>query len=117
MKSVSVQMPWPPSANRYWRKYRGRMVVSEEARKYKDEITILALTWQIKTFTTRLSLKIFAYPPDRRVRDIDNILKIAIDSLQYAGIYENDAQIDRIYIERGLPQPPGYMDIEIEELI
>ncbi len=116
MKSVSVQVPWPPSANRYWRKYRGRMVVSEEARKYKDEISILALTWQIKTFKTRLSLKIFAYPPDRRVRDIDNILKIAIDSLQYAGIYENDGQIDRIYIERGISHPPGYLDIQIEEI-
>ncbi len=116
MKSVSVQMPWPPSANRYWRKYRGRMVISEEARKYIDDVTILALTWQIKTFKSRLSLKIFACPPDKRVRDIDNILKIAIDSLQHAGIYENDGQIDRIYIERGLPHSPGYMDIQIEEL-
>jgi crossover junction endodeoxyribonuclease RusA len=116
MKSVSVQIPWPPSANRYWRKYRGRMVVSEEARKYIDDITILALTWQIKTFKTRLSLKIAAYPPDRRVRDIDNILKIAIDSLQHAGIYEDDSQIDRIYIERGISNPPGHMDILIEEI-
>jgi crossover junction endodeoxyribonuclease RusA len=92
------------------------MVVSEEARKYIDDISILALTWQIKTFKARLSLKIKAYPPDRRVRDIDNILKIAIDSLQQAGVYENDGQIDRIYIERGLSHPPGYIDIEIEEI-
>jgi crossover junction endodeoxyribonuclease RusA len=116
MKSLSVQMPWPPSANRYWRKFRGRMVVSGEARKYIDEISILALSWQVKTFRTRLSLRIIAYPPDKRVRDIDNILKIAIDSLQHAGIYENDGQIDRIYIERGLSHPPGYIDIHIEEI-
>lgn len=116
MKSVSVQIPWPPSANRYWRKYRGRMVVSQEARKYIDDVSILALTWQIKTLKARLSLRIMAYPPDRRVRDIDNALKIAIDSLQHAGVYGNDAQIDRIYIERGLSRPPGYMDIDIEEI-
>lgn len=48
----------------------------------------------------RLALEVFAHPPDKRRRDIDNILKCLCDGLQHAGVYEDDCQIDDIHISR-----------------
>lgn len=60
--------------------------------------------------TDRIRLDILACPPDRRKRDLDNILKALIDSLQHASIYNDDNQIDIIRIERaaliGVGEPP-----------
>ena len=40
-----------------------------------------------------------AFPPDRRKRDLDNVLKSLLDSLTHAGVWEDDSQIQdlRIY--------------------
>ena len=48
----------------------------------------------------RLSVLINAYPPDRRKRDLDNILKSLLDALQHARVYPDDSQIDRLTIIR-----------------
>lgn len=48
----------------------------------------------------RLSLSILAYPPDRRKRDLDNILKSLLDALMHARVYSDDSQIDRLSIMR-----------------
>lgn len=50
--------------------------------------------------TDRLFIEIEAYPPDKRRRDLDNIFKSLLDSLQHAGVYEDDNQIDKILISR-----------------
>lgn len=62
-------------------------------------------------------MNILVYPPDKRKRDIDNLIKIVADSLQDARIYENDSQIDKIIIER-LPIiiPNGKLEVEIHEI-
>ncbi len=49
---------------------------------------------------SRLAVSIDAVPPDKRRRDIDNLLKVTIDALQQAGVYEDDALIDDLRIRR-----------------
>lgn len=44
---------------------------------------------------------IIAYPPDKRKRDLDNLVKATQDALQHAGCYENDCDIDGLRVERG----------------
>lgn len=64
----------------------------------------------------RLSITIKAYPPDRRARDLDNVLKILIDSLADAGQFLNDSQIDKLLIERMEVIKGGQLLIEITEI-
>jgi len=64
----------------------------------------------------RLSVQLTAYPPDRRRRDLDNILKATLDSLTYAEVIEDDSQFDRICIERRSPVKDGKIEIMITEL-
>ena len=47
-----------------------------------------------------LRLELFVYPPDKKRRDLDNILKAILDALQHAGIYADDFYIQQLYVER-----------------
>jgi crossover junction endodeoxyribonuclease RusA len=92
------------------------VLVSKEALKYKREIKLWALFWKRPCLKGRISISIQAYPPDKRARDIDNLLKITIDSLQHANLFENDSQIDKITIERMEQRKGGELIITINEL-
>lgn len=64
----------------------------------------------------RLMIEILAFPPDRRRRDLDNILKATLDSLTHAAVIEDDCQFDRISIERRSLVQGGKLEIMISEL-
>lgn len=63
--------------------------------------------------TGRLSVEIDAHPPDRRRRDLDNLQKPLLDALEYAGVYEDDSQIDRLVSRRCAVASPGYVFVRI----
>jgi Holliday junction resolvase RusA-like endonuclease len=97
---IEIELPWPPSANIYWRSWRGRGVVSAEARAYKAHIKKLSLTWPKVFFEKEeTSFLIRAFPPDRRKRDLSNTIKIIEDSLEGI-LYTNDFQTAEIHILR-----------------
>lgn len=67
--------------------------------------------------TGRLAVTIHAFPPDRRRRDLDNLMKALLDSLEHAGVYEDDSQIDMLQVFRADIVDDGEISISIEELI
>jgi crossover junction endodeoxyribonuclease RusA len=60
----------------------------------------MALTWGHPCLEKRLEVNVDVFPPDRRKRDLDNLLKICLDALQEASLFKNDSQIDKLTIER-----------------
>ncbi len=113
---LNITLPWPPSANRYWRNIKGRTLVSKEAKLYKMLIKGLSYEWKMKPMLGRIGLQIEAYPPDKRIRDLDNTLKVLIDSLKETGVFKDDSQIDKICITRLEPSKPGHLKISISEI-
>lgn len=111
-----MSLPWPPSANRYWRNVKGKTLVSKEAKDYKRVVKALSFTWKRKPILGRVEINISAYPPNKRRRDIDNLLKITIDSLKDCGIFKDDSQIDKIFIERKNVIKPGLLTLSISEI-
>lgn len=111
-----IALPWPPSANRYWRNVGFKTLVSREAKKYINDVKRLAFTWKIKIMTGRISLEIYAYPPDKRIRDIDNLIKVTQDALVHAGLFVNDSQVDKIVIQRMHVVKEGLLNIFISEI-
>ena len=67
------------------------------------------------TKTGRLDVHIAVYPPDKRKRDLDNLPKSILDSLQHAGIYEDDSQIDKLTVERMAIRKGGEVVVTITE--
>lgn len=93
-----------------------KTLVSQEAREYKAQIKRLALCWGIVPLKGRLEVTISAYMPDNRKRDLDNLLKITLDSLKETGIFEDDSQIDRLSIERSEVHKPGKLMVYLKEI-
>lgn len=94
-------MPWPPSVNHYWRTVQGRMIISKKGREYRDAVSELAAreSWP-KLGAQRLAVAIEAWVPDRRRRDLDNVLKALLDAMTHAGVWDDDSQIDDLRIFR-----------------
>ena len=64
----------------------------------------------------RIEVYIDAYPPDKRKRDIDNILKPILDCLTDAAIWDDDSQVDVLRIRRMEIAKPGYVRVYISEI-
>ena len=93
MSEYVYTLPVPPSANRYWRIYHNRMVVTDEARTYKQEIALL-LRGAIP-LTGRVAVNLSVFRP-RLSGDLDNYNKVMFDALQGLA-YRNDNQIVEIH--------------------
>jgi crossover junction endodeoxyribonuclease RusA len=101
IEDFEITLPWPPSVNHYWRRCGNRYFVSQEGRNYRD--TVIGRCRENKVRypkENKLKLSIDAFPPDRRRRDLDNVLKSLLDSLQHAKVYEDDYQIDQLSVIR-----------------
>ncbi len=59
---IVLMLPYPPSANRYWRTYRGRVVVSTEARAYKAQVARIWAASGHGKLSGRLRVEIQLYP-------------------------------------------------------
>lgn len=84
-------LPYPPTANLYWRVCRGRVVKSKAAREYQRRIRN---GLKPAPLSCPVVVDVELYRP-RRIGDLDNALKVLLDALKgYA--YVDDSQVVRI---------------------
>lgn len=100
-----LKLPYPPSTNKLWRYFRGRVVLSKEAQMYIKDVGYLVARVQPYKKSSRLQAEMIVHAKDNRKRDLDNCFKIVLDSLEKAGIFENDSQFDELTISRGENYP------------
>jgi crossover junction endodeoxyribonuclease RusA len=96
---IELELPWPPSMNRMWRNVGGRTLLCKPGREYRQLVALLVR--ERHQIAERIAVTITACPPDRRRRDLDNMLKAPLDALTFAGVWLDDSQIDRLTIARG----------------
>lgn len=84
-------LPYPPSVNRLWRFSRGRMY---RTATYTDWIDTAYrnLLEQIEPpqFADKVRVTIHVGFPDKRKRDIDNLIKPVLDLIERADVVDND---------------------------
>lgn len=138
---ISLTIPYPVSANRYWRSFvprghkRAIVVLSDEAKAFKSEVGWIAKAAGIRApFDGRVAMTIKLYPgmpqdAAKRMRklgdgwddgvrsiDLDNALKVLIDSLK--GIaYADDKQVWRIAAERMEPDGQARAVVTVEPIL
>ena len=102
---IQIELPYPPSTNRLYRRVGPRTLISREGRRYRERVCAILARLELGCYLGRLRLEIEAYPPDHRRRDADNLQKCLLDSLQHGGLYVDDSQIKELKIEmRGCVQ-------------
>ena len=113
---IEIVLPWPdsalnPNAPSHWRRRQAAKVLARET------AMILAMETGVKLNTEKeLQLTVRFRPPDRRRRDMDNLLsseKQQIDSIcQVVGV--DDSQIRRITLEWGDVVAGGEVHLKLE---
>jgi crossover junction endodeoxyribonuclease RusA len=130
MKPITLTLPWPVSANAYWRSFIPRgakrpvVTLSEDARKYKRVVADLVASRCLKPITGRIRLAIELYPHRpldyaKRMRkegahwdnnvacqDLDNVQKVTLDSLKGL-LFDDDKWVFEIHAKRMEPDEHG----------
>ena len=112
---IIMDLPYPPSANTYWRHARGRHYISPNGLAFRAAVCTAAKLYGLKAPDGRLLLSVKLYPPDKRKRDVDNICKALLDSLTHADIIKDDSLIDKLIIERDIIIKGGKCRIYLSE--
>ncbi len=107
--SASVVLPWPPTVNHSWRPNgKGGKLLTEKHKQFRAVVgELVRAAGNGQPLRGRLKVLIRATPPDKRARDLDNLLKGLLDALQHAGMYADDAAIDDLHIYRAAGSQPG----------
>lgn len=114
---ISLELPYPPTVNTYYRQFRGKTLISEKGRAYRLAVVRLLQTKRFKKLgKARVRMLVEVYPPDARRRDLDNIFKALCDALAYAGVYEDDGQIDDLRVIRKDKWGGGMVLVHVEPI-
>ncbi len=108
---MNLTVPYPPSANRYWRVARNIVYVSAEAKAYKLEVKYRNLKAKPLDGKVRLTARIFR---PRKSGDMMNREKVLSDAL--AGVaYHDDNQIweAHFYLDDDKANPRVEVTVEL----
>lgn len=131
--AIQLSLPYPPSVNSYWKPsiiplrkgaksikdFRPTVYVSKEGKAFRAAVkrAIWAYGNPKAPIGARLSVKVEIHPPDKRLRDIDNITKSLLDALTHAGFWADDVLIDELLLCRRNPVESGKVIVTIKPLM
>ena len=100
---TTLLLDWPPTFNSYWlnSSSRGRFI-SKKGRLFRDAVIkeVSDVGANIK-LDYNIMVDIIMFPPDNRVRDLDNYVKALLDALTHAELWIDDSLIDQLFVYRG----------------
>jgi crossover junction endodeoxyribonuclease RusA len=103
---MTIDLLYPPSVNRLWRYGRGRAFKSKVYRDWLEAGEDILRRADLQKFDGPVSVEMAVGRPDKRRRDLDNIVKPCLDLLERAGVLVDDSQVHRLNVywggERGL---------------
>ncbi len=110
---MKLTLPYPPTANNFKCVRNGRLVLTQEARDYKQAAGWIAKSAGIKCLSCPVIVQVAVFRPQKR-GDLDNTLKVSLDSL--TGIaYTDDALVVEIHAKLGDDKDNPRIEIIIEE--
>ena len=109
---IKFIVPYPPSVNHYWGLHGKRIYVKAKGLDYRRRVKGCFVSSMVP-LQGDLGLFLDIWHPDRRKRDLDNVLKPLIDALQAAKLLEDDSQISEIHAVRRGVKKPGMIEVEV----
>lgn len=80
---------------------------------YKKNLPFITVQVPNKPFDSRIAIRIDIFPPDKRRRDVDNLLKVVFDVLTKAGAWVDDSLVDEIVLKRWPAVLDAFIDVHI----
>lgn len=123
LDSFQFSIPYlPPSVNHYLIRGRhGYPVVTREAKKYKEDIALIAGRNPVgvhegsaRSFY-EVSVNIFLGPGQKS--DIDNLSKVLLDGLKYAGLIHSDDAILNLDIKKRRDRSRPRVEVSIKVIL
>jgi Holliday junction resolvase RusA-like endonuclease len=114
---LRLELPYPPSANHYYRHIGHVTLISRRGRAYRAAVVAMLQALGIRPLSGPLDVRLELYPPDRRRRDCDNAQKPVLDALQHGGAYHDDSQIVHLETWKLAPLKGGKAIVCIEEVV
>lgn len=96
--TIQLTLPYPPSANRLWTRTKKGMRRTDEYLAWLDEAGWTAKEQRVGGIRGPYKISIHAARPDKRVRDLGNLIKATEDLLQHVGVIENDSLCEQLGI-------------------
>ena len=93
---VEVILPYPPSANRLWRRSGKRIHKSAQYQAWLTDAAWTARSQRQGAIVGPYALSLQAKRPDKRRRDLDNLIKPVSDALTQAGVIADDCWAEMI---------------------
>lgn len=111
----TFELPFPIglSVNNMYKIGNNNFYVKKEAKDYKHMVYLMLLK-EFRYKDQPLSFSMEVYPPDNRIRDLDNLLKLVLDSLQYAHVIDNDCNIHDLYVTKKNTVKDGLLKISLK---
>lgn len=130
VEPLTIVLPYPPSVNHY--KKIGRTIKTASGKMYQQRVNsdktriYFYQVWMKAVQMSRqgdngfrdatISVEVDVFPADKRKRDLDGILKVLLDALQHAGVYNDDNQIARLLVTRRSMISGGEIVVRINEM-
>ena len=140
-RMVTLTLPYPISANRYWRTFMPRgfkapvTTLSDEAKQYKSNVAaIIRAAGIIEPIRGRVSVSYTLFPErpqdwarraaknpecwddDVRCIDLDNAQKVLLDSLKGL-VFDDDKWVREIIAKRAEPDGKARLVVIVKEII
>jgi crossover junction endodeoxyribonuclease RusA len=112
---IELTLPWPPSVNHYWVHTKTHSFISQKGRDYRKAVSAIVANNLTVMRDNPIKVEIVAYRPDRRLRDLDNLLKAPLDALTHAQVWKDDSQIRDLRIKWGVGIK-GMMTVKVTDL-
>jgi crossover junction endodeoxyribonuclease RusA len=114
---ITITLAYPPSANRLWRNTPKGTLKSAEYRAWLTEAyAAVLMTNPRPKVAGPYRMTLTADRPDRRRRDLSNLLKATEDALVHCQVVEDDSLAQSIHMSWSdvSPQSPGQIRVRIE---
>ena len=99
--TTTIELPIPPSANRYWRHVtsggRGLTLISSAGRNYQEAVRARCQLYRIRKIHGPVAVKVVWFR-EKKTGDLDNRLKPLLDALKHVA-FGDDGLVRRIEAE------------------
>lgn len=96
MSVLEFWLPFPPSSNRLWTPTRRGMRRTDAYKAWIEAAQWEMISQKVASIRGPFKATITAARPDRRKRDIDNIIAAPFDAIQHAKVIEDDCYCEMV---------------------